>query len=125
MKIKKTESNKNEDIIAISEQYTKPERPSYICNFCSRDLVRLVDSSGNNEDWYCRRCNTGFIPDKEDVRSQCKLKVTERNTEVCVSTTPGVDYESVGIRKEPEIKGAFKTLKEKGLKFTSYNEGVG
>jgi hypothetical protein len=37
-----------------------------------------------------------------------------------VATTPGIP--DVSIRHEPELKGAFKALKDKGLRFTHYEE---
>ena len=31
----------------------------------------------------------------------------------------------ISIRHEPELKGAFKALQQKGIKITDYNEDVG
>jgi hypothetical protein len=39
-----------------------------------------------------------------------------------VATTPGTP--DISIHKEPELKGAFKALKEKGLKIKDYHEDL-
>jgi hypothetical protein len=50
--------------------------------------------------------------------------VPDRNVEPAVATTPGPDYNTVRIRKEPELKGAFKELAKKGIKITKYDENI-
>jgi hypothetical protein len=46
-------------------------------------------------------------------------------TETAVSTTPGIGADTVAIRHQPEIKGGLKSLQQKGLKITHYEERVG
>jgi transposase-like protein len=117
-----TKPNKNKDIVTIGDEWTGEERQSYICNFCSRNLVKLTDRSGKNESYYCNSCGIDFQPDNENVRRESKLSVPDRNQETLVATTPSQDYTSLQIHKEPETKGAFKVLQEKGIKITNYKE---
>jgi hypothetical protein len=125
-KMKQTKPNKYKDIVTIGDEWTREERPSYICNFCSRNLVKLTDRSGKNESYYCNLCGIGFQPNNENVRRESKLSVPDRNQETLVSTTPGQDYlnASVQIHKEPEIKGGLKVLKDRGTRITSYSEHI-
>ena len=39
-----------------------------------------------------------------------------------VAHTPSVGEDSVAIRHEPELKGAFKALRDRGICITSYRE---
>jgi hypothetical protein len=54
------------------------------------------------------------------LRKESKIIVPDRNIEPAVATTPGIP--DVSIRHEPELKGAFKALKDNGLRFTHYEE---
>jgi hypothetical protein len=54
-----------------------------------------------------------------------KLDVPDRNIEPAIATTPGIDYTNVQIHREPELKGAFKALQQKGLRIKDYKEYVG
>jgi hypothetical protein len=55
---------------------------------------------------------------------ESKLSVPDRNIEPAVATTPGEEYinKSVEIRHEPELIGAFKALRDRGIRITSYRE---
>ena len=53
---------------------------------------------------------------------ESKLSVPDRNVEPAVATTPGIGADSVAIRHEPELKGAFKALRDRGIRITSYRE---
>jgi predicted RNA-binding Zn-ribbon protein involved in translation (DUF1610 family) len=120
MKIQK-DKPKN-DIIIISGE---DDRPVFLCNYCGRTLVKLSDSKGASESYYCKHCSIEIL-DSEDIRKKSKLVTPkDRNNEALVSTTPMVDYQAVEIRKEVEIKGGLAELKKSGLKIKSYNEGVG
>jgi hypothetical protein len=46
------------------------------------------------------------------------------DTEVFAATTPGVEYfvDQIRIKKEPELKGGFKALQQKGLRITNYRD---
>jgi hypothetical protein len=39
---------KEDKVVIAGEQYEAPEVTTFICNYCSRDLIKLSDSSGNN-----------------------------------------------------------------------------
>jgi hypothetical protein len=122
-----TDPNKNKDIVTIGDEWTGEERPSYICNFCSRNLVKLTESNNQNESYYCNSCGIDFQPENENLRRESKISVPNRNQETLVSTTLGIDYlnASIQIHNEPEIKGAFKTLQDKGIKIKYYRETDG
>jgi hypothetical protein len=118
-----TKPNKNKDIVTIGDEWTGEERPSYICNFCSRNLVKLTDRNNQNESYYCNSCRLDFQPDNENVRRESKLSVPDRNQDTLVSTTPGQDYlnKSVEIHHTPEPKGTFKVLQQKGIRIKDYH----
>src|SRR5215217_9747341 len=90
--MKQTKLKPNKDIITIGDEYTRADRPSYICNYCNRDLVKLSDRSGANESYWCRNCSIEFQPENESIRHKQKLDVPDRNIEPAVATTPGIDY---------------------------------
>src|SRR5215216_968654 len=88
----------------------------YICPYCNC----IIKTRIAEDELYCSHCKSNFI--LEDVRKKSKLEVPrEHNSEVFVSTTPGVDYltEQARIKKEPVLKGGFKVLSEKGIKITN------
>jgi transposase-like protein len=114
-----TKPNKNKDIIAIGSEWTGEDRPSYICNFCRRNLVKLTDRSGKNESYYCNSCGIDFQPDNENVRRETKLSVPNRNIEPAASTTPGTP--DITIHHTPEPKGTFKVLQQKGIRIKEYH----
>jgi hypothetical protein len=111
-----------DDKVVISSEYYKNDRPSFICSVCNCTLSKLTDSSGQNPSFYCTRCNIEFDPESENVRRESKLSVPDRNVEPAVATTPGIGADSVAIRHEPELKGAFKALRDRGIRITSYRE---
>jgi hypothetical protein len=88
-------------------------------------LVKLSDGSGANESYWCRNCSIEFQPENESIRHKQKLDVPDRNIEPAIATTPAIDYTSVQIHKEPEIKGTFKVLQQKGIKIKNYKETDG
>jgi hypothetical protein len=110
-------------VIISSEQYEAPEVTTFICNYCNRDLIKLSDSSGNNATYYCSNCSVPYEPENESIRHKQKLSVPDRNIEPAVATTPGIP--DISIHHEPELKGAFKVLQQKGLKIRDYKEDVG
>ena len=77
-----------------------------------------------NTAFWCRNCSVEFDPESKNVRRESKLSVPDRNIEPAVATTPGQEYlnKSVEIRHEPELKGAFKALRDRGIHITSYRE---
>lgn len=114
---------KDEKVI-ISSEYFQNDRPSYICDICNQTLVRLTDAGMNNQTYWCRHCSVEWDPTKQNIRRESKLSVPDRNIEPSV-TSINFDYnQNVAIRHEPDIKGAFKELKNRGLKITNYKEDI-
>lgn len=113
-----------DDKVIISSEYYQNDRPSFICSICNQTLVRLTDAGGDNNTYWCRSCSVEFDSAEENVRRESKISVPDRNIEPAVATTPSIGEESVSIRHEPEIKGALKALKDKGLKITHYEEHI-
>ena len=96
------------------------ELQEYYCSYCNDILtVRL-----SMDEWYCNRCQITHIPQKETLKKKSKLVTPQRNTEPCISSIP-LGYESIKVKKEPELQGSFKVLRDKGIKITSYSEDVG
>jgi len=64
---KKYFASKKDIIIASKEEIEQIDNRStntgrtYSCEFCSRTLVKLIDSSGQNISYYCNFCNTTFV----------------------------------------------------------------
>jgi hypothetical protein len=123
--MKQPMKSKNDNIIISSEQYSGEDRPTYYCDTCHCVLARLSDSNNQNESYYCNKCSIDY-PDTTNIRQQLKVTVPDRNTETQVSNAPGQDYlnKRVEIHHEPEPKGAFKALQQKGIKITNYKEDI-
>ena len=114
-----------DDKVIISSEYYEDERPSFICSLCNRTLIRLTDNSQQNTTFWCRDCSVEFDPELENLRKESKISVPDRNIEPAVTTTPGIDYNAIKIRKELELKGGFAALAKKVIKITHYEERVG
>jgi hypothetical protein len=112
-----------DDKVIISSEYYENDRPSFICSICNQTLIRLTDAGLNNTTFWCRHCSVEFDPESENLRKESKIIVPDRNIEPAAATTPGIP--DIRIHHEPEIKGAFKSLQQKGLKITNYKEDVG
>lgn len=113
-------TNANDDKVTISSEYYENVRPSFICSICNQTLVRLTDAGGNNNTYWCRNCSVEFDPTEENVRRESKISVPVRNIEPAVATAPSIGEESVSIRHEPELRGGFKALRDRGIKITYY-----
>src|SRR5918992_669015 len=105
---------KDDKVVILSEYYTN-DRPSYICSFCNQTLIKLTDSGGQNSSYWCRNCSVEFDPESENLRKESKIMIPDRNIEPAISSVGTIP--DVSIRHEPELKGAFKALKDKGLRF--------
>lgn len=93
------------------------------CKWCSR-LLRKVQDHGENWDWWCSNCNISYPYEDDDLRSRNKIADPERidnSNNPCISYPP---EPSLG-KKSVELKGAFKMLRDRGVKFTSYSESSG
>jgi uncharacterized Zn ribbon protein len=124
MKSKRTPLDPSRDKVVVSSEYFQDERPSFICSICNQTLIRLTDAGMSNTSFWCRHCSVEFNPEEENVRRESKLSVPDRNEETLVSTTPGINEDSIAIRHIPEIKGGLKALQQKGLRITDYKEDI-
>jgi hypothetical protein len=106
-------------IIIRDESFSGDYHRTYTCDTCSTILCRLVDSSGENVNFYCPKCNSNSY-DTESLKTKSKFKTKEGPIEhPAASVVPDVGL----TRKRVEYKGAFKTLSQRpGLKITSYSE---
>lgn len=116
MKPSKLKHNDRKNI--ISSEYFENDRPSYICSICNQTLVRLTDAGMNNSTWWCRNCSVEFDPTQENIRTDSKLSVPDRNEETLVAHIPGVNEDAATIRHVPPIRGGFAELQ--GIKITDY-----
>jgi hypothetical protein len=111
------------DGITIGDEHTGPDKVEYVCSWCNHSLVRLSDRNSQCESWFCRNCSIEFNPIDEQVSHKQRLSIPYQDMEpavVSIGVTP-----DVSIRHEPELKGAFKALQQKGIKITDYKEDVG
>ena len=105
--------------VVIGYEHTTPEKTEYICSWCNQSLVRLSDRNNQSEIWFCRNCSIEFNSDDEQVSHKQKLSIPYQDSEPAVASI-GVTPD-VSIRHEPELKGGFAALAEKGtIRFTSY-----
>jgi hypothetical protein len=118
-KIEKMRQQKADLPIAISgEKFTKEEKPRYYCNNCQFLMVKVSES-----EWFCNHCKSSAYPEVEQLRSKSRLSApNERNTAALISYSPEPDDLS---KKPVEPKGGFAELKKRGIRVTSYSEGVG
>jgi hypothetical protein len=107
--------------IPISLPNYEYENRVYYCDTCKRNLVKLIDSSGQNPSWYCNHCSIETFP-TEEIRSRSKLQTPDGPIE-----EPGITHlPEVGIkRKQKEEKGGILELKRRRMKITHYKEGKG
>ena len=122
--MKQTKPNK--DIITIGNEWTGEDRPSYICSHCNRDLIKLIDRSRQNTSYYCNACSIEYNPENESIVIEQNFQVPDRNHRTCNSNNfRNRSMTNVQIHTEPEIKGAFKVLQQKGIKIKDYRETDG
>jgi hypothetical protein len=115
-------------IIIDHSEIDGEERIELICDNCRQTLVKLSDHGGNNQEWFCRNCSIPFYPDEKEIRRKKSLGTRQRaaDMETYVTTTPGVNYDSVAIRHEPELLWGAKEMTRKGtIRFIHYEEGKG
>jgi hypothetical protein len=118
-------AGQNDRILINAEQYSDSTRIELICNYChTSTLVTITDKAGNS-DLFCRQCAAVYNQNDDTVRRKQRLSVP-LETEPAVATTPGQEYlnKSVEIHHEPELKGAFKALRDRGIKITYYEERI-
>jgi hypothetical protein len=103
----------------------------YICHRCNGLLDEITNKYGA-EEYHCPQCRITTIPsiDKEDTRSvpEQDIEVPREPNEETLIANPKVLYsgntfaDKVAIRHEPDPKGSFKMLKDKGLRIVNYRE---
>jgi DNA-directed RNA polymerase subunit RPC12/RpoP len=119
---KSRQTHKKDDKVVISsEYYTNEIKPSYLCSFCNQTLVRLTDAGQNNTSFWCRHCSIEFEPESENLRSESKLVVPDRNIEPAVTSIQTNMADEVEIRHSPPLRGGFAELQKKGLKIKNYH----
>ena len=123
-KINPLDAGENRNILIDEQEFSDSERIEYICNTChTNTLVTITDQAGNS-DLFCKRCGVTYNKEDDTVRQKSRLSVP-LETEPAISTTPTIGADSVAIRHEPELKGSFKALRDRGLKITHYEERIG
>lgn len=117
-------SDKQNDKILIDEQeFSDSGRIEYICSSCNcGPLVTITDKAGNS-DLFCRRCGITYDTNDNTVRHKQRLSVP-LETEPAVSIVNVDLTKDVEINHTPEIKGGLKSLQQKGLKITHYEEHI-
>lgn len=119
-KIPPLKTNQNDKILINEDEYSDNSRVELLCNQChTNTLVTLSDGSGNS-DLFCKRCSAVYSQDDDTIRHKQRLSVP-LETDPAVSTTPGIDYDSIAIRHPPTLKdGAAQLAKRGTIKFTYY-----
>ena len=100
----------NHDIVSLSGEELGTERIEMICNWCNCNLVQISDRTGNNKEWFCRKCGIAY-PDPKEIRRKHKVTMEDYDHEPAVTTTP--DPVSLFEHRELEIRGGLLNLKEK------------
>jgi hypothetical protein len=116
------QSNPNDISIIEEDQIRNVEgkEKEFICDTCKcNTLSRLIDSSGENGNYYyCTRCKT-YAYDTDDLRTQSIIEEPKGPVEeVAVGTPP----ERTLRRRRNEPKGTFKRMQERGIHITSYKD---
>ena len=94
---------------------------NHCCPFCHYKLSRILDSSGINPNYYCSKCSIEY-PDASDTKSKSHISTPAKSNDdnPLSSKMPEPTLEG----KKTEIKGGLAELHKRGIKITSYNEGV-
>jgi hypothetical protein len=107
--------------ISIGSEWTRPDRPTYICPYCSRTLHLLTDSKGSSPSWYCGTCSITSHPETTDLRSKSSIEPQKGGEDNPLASTK---FKEPTVGRGPRtIKGGLKTLTESGrIRVTSYQE---
>jgi hypothetical protein len=108
--------------ISVTNYENIDNRADRWCPYCRCRLMRILDYSGRNPNWYCSRCSINY-DNPSDTKSQSYLGIPAKSND----SSPAVSYPpEPSIGKQPvEPKGGFAALKARGLKIINYKEGVG
>jgi hypothetical protein len=112
---------KKEDKTIIGDEWNSEDHPTFSCSWCNRDLVRLSDRNNQGESWFCRNCQIPFEPSETQLRKKSKLGMQREEIEPEVTSIQTDPSKEVEIRHTVPLRGGFKSLSEKGLRFTSYS----
>lgn len=123
-KITPLKTNQNDKILLDEQEYSDQSRIEYICNTCHTGPLATINDKTGNSDLFCRRCGITYDLEDDTVRHKSRLSVP-LETEPAVATTPTVGGDAVAIHHEPELKGSFKALRDRGIKITHYEERIG
>ncbi|HEU4822556.1 MAG TPA: hypothetical protein VFS97_03960 [Nitrososphaeraceae archaeon] len=107
------DSRENKVVIAESDDEIK----EYVCDSCNFIIhTRLTDGEIT-----CLHCEN--VIEIQKTRRKSKLETPhQQNTETLVSSVPTPGFGDVKIKKEPELKGGFLALQQKGLRIKDYQE---
>jgi hypothetical protein len=121
MKQSKFKSNlkPNQDKTIVGDEWNQEDRPTFLCSWCNRDLVRLSDRN-NQESWFCRNCQIPFEPSKTQLRKKSKLGTQREEIGPEVTSIQIDPTREVEIRHTPPIRGGFLELQKKGLRIKDY-----
>jgi hypothetical protein len=117
----KNRFNRNDDTpISTGSEWTRADRPSYICPYCSRTLNRLTDRHGLSPSYYCNFCRIESRPENTDLRSKSSIEPQKGGEDNPLASTK---FKERTVGREPvEIKGGLAELQRRGMKITSYSE---
>jgi DNA-directed RNA polymerase subunit M/transcription elongation factor TFIIS len=96
----------------------------WICPHCNF-ILHARKSRGEIDCDHCKNTidlGAGKTQETKTIVDPNKSKAVD--TEVFAATTPGTEYfaNQIRIKKDPQLKGGFKVLRDKGLKITSYHD---
>jgi hypothetical protein len=120
---KKTRFNKDADTpISLPNYEQMDSHKELYCPYCQLRLSKLQDRSGGNVSYYCGKCVIEY-PDQSEVKSKSHVSTPRKSN----NENPAVAYapEPTIGKKPDELPGAFKVLRDKGMRFTSYTESKG
>ena len=116
--LKEEENRKNRPIIITDD---KDKTVEYECKYCNCTIKAKL----SEESIFCFHCQSEIYLIEGDIRKalkSVKAHNTIDDTEVFVATTP--DPNEQYMKKEQELKGSFKALRDKGLKIKNYREHI-
>jgi hypothetical protein len=116
-KIKTTKGN--HDVNVVGEEDLGIEPVELICNYCHcNTIVQLKDRTGNNTEWFCKRCSAVYASPNE-IRQKHKISTEDYDQEPAITTTI-MEPVSPFDRKKVPIRGGMAELQKRGVKVTSY-----
>jgi hypothetical protein len=104
---------------------TKRPKPTVVDNI--PELKRKEKSIYKPSDLWAPEDDLLFLKYCPSKRDKCyhaisKLVTPDRNPETLITHMPSPGENDVQIKHEPELKGGFKALRDKGLKISNYQE---